>query len=637
MHLSVLPFVVMLLLTLLVAGCGSTGKLSSTLPKQLDQVQINPEQNSSVSAPSVKYLNEALKAEQTGALNTLYEKILAASKVYFSNDDCAATHAVLAPLFTAEHFTHLNQEQQAQASFYRAVCAHPEDSIAKRIELLNLPTQQVELLQQQWLNKALLFEALLDIPNAIYAYVKSERYGLERVWDLTQSLPSSELNKTDEPRVNAFVDLALILREHGLKPFALANALTYWQYQYAGHPLVEELPKEIPLLLANEQNNTAVNVTVLLPLSGRLSARAEQIKQGILASYFALGNEHILSFADTNGIDSLAMQATIADADVIIGPLLKENVEMVLPLIKPQQQLLALNRVNSEPILALDNTSINKQPDEISGLLTALDEPKTAPAETYFFALAPEDEATQIAEQMFRDQYQQPILIHADDSIATRMANAFSERWSALQTDNRLLTLKFTDNKSLRKTITEVLGVAASKQRANKIERYLGGELFSVTRNRRDIDAFVVFANAKQTELINPMIESSISSFSNDILPVYATSRSYNHKLNKNSLRDLQNVNFIDIPWLLHNQDYPLYATHDMLFPTASTTDKRLFAFGHDAYSLLFSAHKLAQVPGLVYSGLTGDLYINSQKTVARHMPKATIKNQQIITSGSSE
>ena len=637
MHLSVLPILVIVLSTLLVTGCGSTNKSQTTLPKRVNQIQVLPERNNSVQAQSEKHLKMAQEAEQSGALNTLYEQVLAASKVYFTNDDCAATHAVLAPLFTAEHSEQLNQEQLARASFYRAVCAHPQDSFAQRIELLNAPTQQAELSQQQWFNKALLYEALLDIPNAIYAYVKSERYILERVWDLTQSLPSAELKKTDEPGVNAFIDLALILREHGLKAYALANALTYWQYQYAGHPLVEELPKEIPLLLAKERKNTAVNVTVLLPLSGRLGARAEQIKQGILASYFALDNKHILSFADTNGIDPFGMEAAIADADVIIGPLLKENVEMVLPLIKPQQQLLALNRVNTESLIALDNTSINKPSDEISRLLVNLEEPETVPAATYFFALAPEDEATQIAEQMFRDQYQQPILIHANDSTATRMATAFSERWSALQTDNRLLTLTFTDNKSLRKAITEVLGVAASKQRANKIERYLGGELFSVTRNRRDIDAFVVFANAKQTELINPMIESSISSFSSDILPVYATSRSYNHKLNKNSLRDLQNVNFIDIPWLLNSQADPLYATHDVLFPTASTTDKRLFAFGHDAYSLLFSAHKLAQVPGLVYSGLTGDLYINEQKTVARHMPRATIKNQQLVTRGASE
>ncbi len=634
MHLSLIPLVGMVVFTLLLTGCGSTHKPQTTLPERIKQTQAAHTQDHSVLAESTKYLKEAQEAEQIGAVNTLYEKVLAAAKVYFTNDDCAATHAVLAPLFAVDHFAALDTEQQAEASFYRAVCAHPQDSLVKRIELLNAPTQKTDLSQQQWFNKALLFEALLDIPNAIYAYVKSERYVLEKVWALTQSLPATELTKTDEPRVNAFIELALILREHGLTPYALANALTYWQYQYAGHPLVTNIPQEIPVLLANEQNNTAVKVTVLLPLSGRLGARAEQIKQGILASYFAQGKAHLLTFTDTFGMDSEQMQSAIVDADVIIGPLLKENVEMILPLIKPQQQLFALNRVDRQTTLDPGITNTTQQTDEISRLLAGFDASKTATAMTYFFALAPEDEATQIAEQMFRDQYQQPILIHANDSTATRMAAAFSERWAGLQADNRLLTLTFTDNKSLRKAITEVLGVADSKQRANKIERYLGGELFSVTRNRRDIDAFVVFANAKQTELINPMIESSISSFSSTILPVYATSRSYNHKLNKNSLRDLQNVKFIDIPWLLQRQEDPLYATHSALFPTASTTDKRLFAFGHDAYSLLFSAHKLAQVPGLVYSGLTGDLYIDERKTVARHMPRAMIKNQQIITSG---
>ena len=248
-----------------------------------------------------------------------------------------------------------------------------------------------------------------------------------------------------------------------------------------------------------------------------------------------------------------------------------------------------------------------------------------------FFALSPEDEAEQIAEFMFTQQYQQPILIHAPDRTATRMAEAFTARWEALTQHTSTITLSFSDNKSMRKAIGDALGVQQSRDRISILERYLGQEMFSVTRNRKDIDAFVVFANAKQTELINPMIEASISTFSDDIQPVFASSRSYNHKLNKNSLRDLQNVIFIDMSWLLDETlNVELLTQYETVFGEASTAQKRLFAFGYDALNLIGKIQPLQKVQGLLLPGLTGSLAINNKNQVTRTLPRAKITTRQI-------
>jgi len=232
---------------------------------------------------------------------------------------------------------------------------------------------------------------------------------------------------------------------------------------------------------------------------------------------------------------------------------------------------------------------------------------------------------------MFTQEYQQPILIHAPDRTATRMAEAFTARWQALTQRTNTITLSFTDNKSMRKAIGDALGVQQSRDRISILERYLGQEMFSVTRNRKDIDAFVVFANAKQTELINPMIEASISTFSDDIQPVFASSRSYNHKLNKNSLRDLQNVIFIDMPWLLDDSiNAQLLSQYETVFGDASTAQKRLFAFGYDALNLIGKIRPLQQVKGLLLPGLTGSLAINDKNQVTRTLPRAKITTRQI-------
>ena len=147
------------------------------------------------------------------------------------------------------------------------------------------------------------------------------------------------------------------------------------------------------------------------------------------------------------------------------------------------------------------------------------------------------------------------------------------------------------------------------------------------------MDAFVVFANAKQTELINPMIEASLSTFSDKITPVYASSRSYNHDLNQNSLRDLQNVFFIEMPWVLDITAPELKARYNILNPTASTSEQRLFAMGYDAYQLLFNLNKLSKVPNLQFIGLTGELRLENN-TLYRRLPQAQISQNSIRVVG---
>lgn len=567
-------------------------------------------------------LDQAELAENNDQALRRNQYLLQAAELAITAQQCQHVHSVLAPIYPL-----LYSEQLAQAKLYRAQCVHPNDTYQTRLALLEAPTSSSLIQQQQWHAKAVIYEALFDARNAVNAHVTSQDYDINYVWRLAQKIPGEQLQLIGNSEIDGFIRLTKILREHALNQYELASQLTQFQYQFPNHPLVKHLPSEIIGLL-QIRNNTAQRVAVLLPLTGRLAAQAQQIKQGVVAAYLASqsqqqGYEQMIEslyFVDTNTQTDEALIAAIAEADLIIGPLLKPKLELILPHIKPNQQLLGLNR--------LDTDSLVPQLDAPASTEFL---PNTSLSNHTFFALSPEDEAEQIAELMFTQQYQQPILIHAPDRTATRMAEAFTARWQALTQHTSTITLSFSDNKSMRKAIGDALGVQQSRDRISILERYLGQEMFSVTRNRKDIDAFVVFANAKQTELINPMIEASISTFSDEIQPVFASSRSYNHKLNKNSLRDLQNVIFIDMPWLLDDTlNVELLAQYETVFSEASTAQKRLFAFGYDALNLIGKIQPLQKVQGLLLPGLTGSLAINDKNQVTRTLPRAKITTRQI-------
>lgn len=567
-------------------------------------------------------LDQAELAENNDQALRRNQYLLQAAELANTAQQCQHVHSVLAPIYPL-----LDSEQLAQAKLYRAQCVHPNDTYQTRLTLLEAPTSSSLIQQQQWHAKAVIYEALFDARNAVNAHVTSQDYDINYVWRLAQKIPGEQLQLIGNSEIDGFIRLTKILREHALNQYELASQLTQFQYQFPNHPLVKHLPSEIIGLL-QIRNNTAQRVAVLLPLTGRLAAQAQQIKQGVVAAYLASqsqqqGYEQMIEslyFVDTNTQTDEALIAAIAEADLIIGPLLKPKLELILPHIKPNQQLLGLNR--------LDTDSLVPQLD-VPASTEFL--PNTSLSNHTFFALSPEDEAEQIAVLMFTQQYQQPILIHAPDRTATRMAEAFTARWQSLTQHTSTITLSFSDNKSMRKAIGDALGVQQSRDRISILERYLGQEMFSVTRNRKDIDAFVVFANAKQTELINPMIEASISTFSDEIQPVFASSRSYNHKLNKNSLRDLQNVIFIDMPWLLDDTlNVELLAQYETVFSEASTAQKRLFAFGYDALNLIGKIQPLQKVQGLLLPGLTGSLAINDKNQVTRTLPRAKITTRQI-------
>ncbi|QPG06239.1 penicillin-binding protein activator [Salinimonas marina] len=475
----------------------------------------------------------------------------------------------------------------------------------------------------------------LAAANSLLQYMQPNAHTVAQIWRWVNKAEPDRSATTEYPDLQPYIALRNLVVQHGLNTNELSTHLQQFRQVYRGQPVVTYMPEAITQAasLSIDELDTAA---VLLPLSGRFAATGALIKQGILAGYYQQLNRDSqrhagqLRFIDTNNKSAEQIISEVGSTRWVIGPLLKDTIEAVAPRFSSDTRLLALNRIALPAHRALPESALALIPDnlQVNQLL---------PDRAAFFALAPEDEAYQLAEQIFSQGHRAPIIVAADGGIYQRLLDAFSMRWQQLSKnadlarERELDIVRYTDSKSLKEGISASLGVAQSKNRIDQIRYMVNEKLYNVTRNRRDIDAIVVFASAEQTELLNPMIEASLSPFDGKTVPVYATSRSMEYDSSKNQWRDLQNVRFIDMPWLMPDSQWQsLKQETAALWPRRSTAQARFFAFGVDAYQLLPFVETLSLLPQINYSGLTGTLSGSHTGELQRLLPQAIIDNGRI-------
>jgi hypothetical protein len=495
------------------------------------------------------------------------------------------------------------------------------DSRVKQLEL------QIHIANKQWL-----YAANEVLTNPIEDSEKSHK-----IWQLIQNLNIKELQQArlDNSQLQPWIDLSLITRQFGLQPVRLRTAVVEWQAQYLNHPLNLSLPPELVLALETDSFRAA-KIAVLLPLTGRLASQGQAIKQGLLAAYLDNLDEAILPdlsprdlvqratehlsaekirqihFFDSAFSSPAELVELVADYDFVIGPLLKDQITGLLRELPVDKPILALNRIDQNP-----------QP-----FATQL-------REEFYFALAPEDEAQQLAKHLAEIGRKHPIVFAANTNATKRMTEAFAEQWQASAADAEYIApdiAMFNTNKEMGEQVTALLDVSQSKARIKQIEYLAGVQVYGVERNRRDVDAIVLFANPEQTELLNPIIETSLSPFARQTLSVFASSRSNSLQLNKNSLRDLRNLTFSDMPWLLPDHQWAdLEQQTKLLWPQREDTLMRLFAMGFDAYKLVPKLRHLRLLPYNTVDGMTGELSMDRTGNMMRRLTWAKISQDRVI------
>lgn len=665
-HITRFAVTSLLLSPLLLVGCTSTPKKAVNVPTNLKSPVVQPVTKEEIT-PEHK-LVEAKKAWiETRNKERRDTLLLEAAELYIANQKPLLAQQVL---YEVKQDGVSTANQPAYALLMAKVYVNSPDAAPQTLLTLleTVPDQsqfgveKAHLQTQLFIRKGNYGAAA----NNLLKTDLTDEQKVEQVWAWVTSMPLSSLDDVSSqyPSLSPFVSLRKLTQEYRSNPEQLAANLRNFKRVYAGHSLGKAFPKNVDS--ATQLSLPSIDsIAVLLPLSGRLGATGNTIKNGIMAAYYQSIEDNQserdlpqLSFVDTTDKDVEGIVSAIGEAKFVIGPLLKDNVERIVPALPTGVNVLALNRFDNFQqamgeldrtieLLAQQETSESKEAGSLSEQKSAMPplsaeqglSEKTSvaqPIAANFFGLAPEDEAKQLAELIFNKGFRAPIVIAEQSSLYMRMDDTFKAHWETLnkaegKRRTNITSVTFNDSNSLREGITSALDVAQSNERINQIEYMTNDEVYNMPRSRRDIDAIIAFASPQDTELLNPIIEASLNPLDGQPIPVYASSRSMDYDSGKNQWRDLKNIHFIDMPWLMPQHKWQgLAQTVDQAFAAQSTMQKRLFAFGYDAYELLPQLGILNTLQYLNHDGLTGSLSLNENGEVERQQPRAIIRNEKV-------
>jgi uncharacterized protein len=316
--------------------------------------------------------------------------------------------------------------------------------------------------------------------------------------------------------------------------------------------------------LAAEPAARAPHIALILPLNSPSFGRhADAVKQGFVAAARVNGSgaPPVRIYAvneDTLNVLAIYEQAIELGAQLVVGPLTRDGVAA-----------LAASTLVTVPTLALNT----------------LEPGSPQPARMYLFGLAIEFDARQIAQLAFSDGRRNAFVISDDTPFSKRMRQAFLEEFARLG------------------------GVAVA-------EFAYGADQASLIKLRNAANlgvadlAFLALDSARAAT-VRPYLGNS--------LPIYATSQ-VNSGKGQLAARELNQVRFVDMPWLLQ-ADHPAV----MIYPRPQFGDavdfERLYALGIDAFRI--GLELLRQNPEPVLDGVTGRIRLTRDQQFVRELTAA--------------
>jgi len=344
------------------------------------------------------------------------------------------------------------------------------------------------------------------------------------------------------------------------------------------------------------------HIALLLPVTGRAAAAAISVRDGFMTAYYQVppAERPRLQIHDT-GSQSVAdalTQAIAAGADIIVGPLTREEVAAAADFPGLRVPVLALNFLPPE---------------------------RPAPPQFYQYALSPEDEARLVARRVLEDHHQRGVALVPAGEWGTRVLAAFRQELQAGGGDLLATAQIDTARTDYSPAITEVLRQSDSSARYHRLESILGTKLQFDPRRRNDIEFIFAPAPANLERLLRPQLRFH---YAGDI-PTYATSDAFEPDVRANE--DLEGLMFPDMPWMLGGDlaDAVRAATRGA-WPAGGPYRGRLFAFGFDAFRLV-QALRHSGVNGTInVAGLTGRLSLDGQRHVRRELGWAQLHDGEL-------
>jgi outer membrane PBP1 activator LpoA protein len=399
-------------------------------------------------------------------------------------------------------------------------------------------------------------------------------------------LPDTALQSSQTDALAGWLSLSKILKYLNEPDF---NAqISQWRATYPSHPAdlsFLNLPQGIP---ANTPSQTK-SIALLLPGSGTFAQAGKAIRAGFMAAYDHENNTAKLAIrfydSEKSPPQALYTQAVAEGAQVIVGPLAKEQIQSLADTVSFNTPVLALNHI-----------------------------PGLQKERLYQFSLSPLDDTEQIAHKASADGHRKALLLIPDNAQGKRIANYLTDNWKS-QGGTLLETQTYNPKETdFSSPIQKLLNLDESEQRYNKIQTLIPGIKYT-PRRRHDADAILLSAYSAEARSINPQLQF----YQAGDLPVYAMPTVYTGQINASLDADLNKITFCDTPWLF---DKAYQGVLDMnalqetwkQFPSSYL---RLIAMGIDAYNL---ATRLDSLEINTYSGATGILSLTADRRIRREL-----------------
>ncbi|GHE22529.1 penicillin-binding protein activator [Halomonas urumqiensis] len=406
----------------------------------------------------------------------------------------------------------------------------------------------------------------------------------DAIWEAIEQLEGgalSDLGRDGDSLTLGWVRLAELVRSGGGDIERLFARLDDWRERNARHPAARSVPAE--LLALRELRGTEVShMAVLLPESGPLAGAARAIREGMRMHHQNAinggGSGTRLSFIDSSqgSLDALYQEARNRGAQVVIGPLDKDQVTELETGDSVPLPTLALNYGNSESNQA---------------------------RRLYQYGLSAEDEARQVAQRAWVDGHRSAGLLVPDNDWGRRVGEAFWDEWRARG------------------------GEVSNAVRYNPNAAATESTRRAITNPQPDM--LFLLALPEYARQVPPTMDYYYAGE----LPVYATSHLFEGRLNPQRDHDLDDVQFVDIPWQIPDaavggeDALPFTASYRQLREESDPGMFRLMAMGVDAYELGRRLPQFQAMSGSEMFGATGTLRAGQDGRIQRQLPWARFVN----------
>jgi outer membrane PBP1 activator LpoA protein len=398
--------------------------------------------------------------------------------------------------------------------------------------------------------------------------------------------------------VDGWLALAPLARSN-VDSLDFRRALLEWRSVYVDHPAAGGLLLE---LLSEQRSSLAypTQVALLLPMNSAQREAAIAVRDGFLAAHLQSSQRRettvrIYDTAQLGGREAY-LRAQLEGADFIVGPLLRADVEEVIP------------QSGFVPTLTL-NFSQNETPFSRS---------------VHQFALWPEDEARAVARRAIAEGATTAVAIIASNDWGYRVLNDFRAEFEAL--GGRLLDFAGYDPnlQDFSPQITSLLNITSSTQRQRRLAANLGVPIEFEARRRQDVDMIFLGADTAQAgRLLAPQLRF----FDAGDIPTYATSEIYDPGSDISDT-DMNGVIFPDAPLLVAPDSSSAQLSREFAahWPRRAPRLLRLYGMGFDAHRLMNDLYSSADTYWPLM-GVSGRLSVDAEGKIHRDLPFAQFRN----------